>query len=148
MKENAEARSLSDLTAGPTLTHTTKQILDHTNSVAAIEGAEILWGGKELENHSIPEIYGAVEPTAVFVPLEEMMKEDNFPLCSKELFAPFQVVTIYDDDSIDLVLDALEKISHHLTAALVSNDLEFQSRILSSTVNGTTYVGRRARTTG
>ena len=39
-------------------------------------------------------------------------------------------------------------MSHHLTAAVVSNDVEFQSTILAHTVNGTTYAGRRARTTG
>jgi 1-pyrroline-5-carboxylate dehydrogenase len=46
------------------------------------------------------------------------------------------------------VLDALERMSHHLTAALVSNDVPFVQRMLGSTVNGTTYVGIRARTTG
>ena len=39
-------------------------------------------------------------------------------------------------------------MSHHLTAAVVSNDASFQKKILSRTVNGTTYTGRRARTTG
>jgi 1-pyrroline-5-carboxylate dehydrogenase len=39
-------------------------------------------------------------------------------------------------------------MSHHLTAAVVSNDAIFQEKILSSTVNGTTYSGIRARTTG
>jgi len=39
-------------------------------------------------------------------------------------------------------------MSHHLTAAVVSNDIEFQQQVLGRTINGTTYVGRRARTTG
>ena len=39
-------------------------------------------------------------------------------------------------------------MSHHLTAAVVSNDPRFQGRILKSTVNGTTYAGMKARTTG
>eukprot|EP00980_Cylindrotheca_fusiformis_P023867 scaffold11076_cov122-Cylindrotheca_fusiformis.AAC.11 len=148
MKANAEARSLSDFTAGPVLTHTTKQFLDHTNNLASINGAEVMWGGKELEDHNIPEIYGAVEPTAVMVPLEEMMKDENFGACTTELFAPFQVLTTYNDDTLDSVLEALEKMSHHLTAAVVSNDPKFQAKILANTVNGTTYAGRRARTTG
>lgn len=32
--------------------------------------------------------------------------------------------------------------------AVVSNDVRFQQHILGSTVNGTTYAGIRARTTG
>lgn len=90
MKANAEKRSLDDLTAGPVLTHTTKQFLDHTKKLASVNGAEVLWGGKELENHNIPERYGAVQPTAVMVPLSEMMKAENFGDCTTELFAPFQ----------------------------------------------------------
>jgi 1-pyrroline-5-carboxylate dehydrogenase len=39
-------------------------------------------------------------------------------------------------------------MSHHLTAAVVSNDVEFTTKVLANTVNGTTYAGRRARTTG
>lgn len=148
LKENVSKRSLDDLTLGPTLTVTTKTFLDHTQRLASIPGASVLWGGKELSNHKIPEKYGAVEPTAVFVPLEEMMKEENFDVCVTELFAPFQVVTFYNDDTLDTVLEATERMSHHLTAAVVSNDPEFQAKVLANTVNGTTYAGRRARTTG
>lgn len=39
-------------------------------------------------------------------------------------------------------------MTHHLTAAVVSNDIHFVQHVLGSTVNGTTYAGRRARTTG
>lgn len=49
---------------------------------------------------------------------------------------------------MDFLLEILEGMSHHLTAAVVSNDNVFQERILGSTVNGTTYSGLRARTTG
>jgi len=42
----------------------------------------------------------------------------------------------------------LERISHHLTAAVVSADVGFQQAVLAATVNGTTYCGMRARTTG
>ncbi|GAX24416.1 1-pyrroline-5-carboxylate dehydrogenase [Fistulifera solaris] len=148
MKELAMKRNLQDLTVGPTLTVTTKQFLDHTNKLAAIDGASILWGGKELADHNIPDKYGACEPTAVFVPLSEMMKGDNFEACATEIFAPFQVITYYNDETLSDVLDALERMSHHLTAAVVSNDVAFQTKVLSNTVNGTTYTGRRARTTG
>ena len=57
-------------------------------------------------------------------------------------------MTEYNDDSLDAVLEACERMSHHLTAAVVSNDPAFQAEVLANTVNGTTYAGRRARTTG
>lgn len=148
MKTLASRRSLEDLTVGPVLTVSTQQFLDHTERLASIPGAEVLWGGKELQNHKIPNKYGAVEPTAVFVPLEQMMKEEHFAAATNEIFAPFQVVTFYNDDTLPVVLRALEQMSHHLTAAVVSNDTAFCSEVLGSTVNGTTYCGRRARTTG
>lgn len=148
LKENVSKRSLDDFTIGPVLTNTTKDFLGHTDRLASIPGASVLWGGKELTGHKIPEKYGAVEPTAVFVPLEEMMKDEHFEDCVTELFAPFQVVTFYNDDTLDTVLEATERMSHHLTAAVVSNDPVFQTKVLANTVNGTTYAGRRARTTG
>lgn len=148
MKVNASKRSVDDLTVGPTLTVTTQQIADHTARLASIPGAKVLWGGKELANHNFPKQYGAFEPTAVFVPLEEMMKEEHFEACASEIFAPFQVVTSFNDATLDVVLAALDRMSHHLTAAVVSNDVKFQTKVLANTVNGTTYAGRRARTTG
>lgn len=148
MKENVSKRTIDDFTVGPVLTVTTKDFLGHTERLASIPGASVLWGGKELQGTKIPECYGAVEPTAVFVPLEEMMKDEHFDVCTTELFAPFQVVTYFNDDTLDTVLEATERMSHHLTAAVVSNDPAFQSKVLANTVNGTTYAGRRARTTG
>ncbi|CAH0516243.1 unnamed protein product [Peronospora belbahrii] len=110
-----------DLTVGPVLTVTTKRMLDHVAALLKIPGARIAFGAEELENHSIPKIYGAVKPTAIFVPLEEFVKTENFEL---------------------------ERMDAHLTAAVVSNDQNFVSEVLSATVNGTTYSGIRARTTG
>jgi len=136
------------LTVGPILTHTTENILAHVDRLLQIPGAHIICGGKKLDNHKIPDVYGAVDPTAVFVPLAEMLKTENFDACTTELFAPFQVVTEYNDSTLDNVLEACERMSHHLTAAVVSNDTEFQYKVLANTVNGTTYAGRRARTTG
>lgn len=145
----ADRRKLSDLTIGPVLSQTTEHMLGHAEKLAAIPGARILFGGVPLqEDHKIPEIYGAIEPTAVYVPLEELVKPEYFDLCATEIFGPFQVVTDFDDSNLDLVLDATERMSHHLTAAVVSNDIKFRSKVLAHTVNGTTYAGRRARTTG
>ena len=164
------------------------------------------WGGSLLKDHSIPSVYGSWQPTAVFVPLEvlaveyaphadvlpeakrlsccwawpwqEIVKPENFPLVTTEIFGPFQIVTSYNDKDLCLgqcsgssrlpfqglssqlvltltdsglgvaVLDALERMDNHLTAAVVSNDVLFRQQILASTINGTTYCGIRARTTG
>jgi 1-pyrroline-5-carboxylate dehydrogenase len=58
------------------------------------------------------------------------------------------VVTDYRNGDVGTVTEILERMSHHLTAAVVSNDSVFTEKILGSTVNGTTYAGIRARTTG
>ena len=41
-----------------------------------------------------------------------------------------------------------EQMHAHLTAAIVSNDVQFLQKVLANTVNGTTYAGIRARCTG
>ena len=150
MASLAKKRNLTDLTVGPVLTKTTEQMLTHVRQILLqIEGSKVLFGGKELQNHNIPERYGAIEPTAVFVPLKEMLKtRDNFELITTEIFGPFQIVVEYDDSTLPDVLKAMEKMENHLTAAIVSNDVDFRRKVLSETVNGTTYVGNRARTTG
>jgi 1-pyrroline-5-carboxylate dehydrogenase len=148
IQANAATRKLDDLTVGPIMTVTTQHILDHVKRLLEISGAQLLFGGKELANHNIPDRYGAVEPTAVFVPLTEMLKKEHYDVCTTEIFGPFQVVTEFNDNSLDQVLEALERMSHHLTAAVVSEDVKFQTKVLANSVNGTTYCGRRARTTG
>lgn len=59
-----------------------------------------------------------------------------------------QVVTEYSQEQLPMVLEACERMEHHLTAAVVSNDIHFVQHVLANTVNGTTYTGIRARTTG
>lgn len=144
----AARRSLDNLTVGPVLTWTTEAFLAHKARLLEIPGARVLFGGNPLTGHSIPSCYGAWEPTAIFVPLEQLISDAHFAACTTEVFGPFQVVTEYDDGSVGRVLEACERMDHHLTAAVVSNDVAFQNKVLGSTVNGTTYVGRRARTTG
>ncbi|XP_043805985.1 probable aldehyde dehydrogenase isoform X1 [Manihot esculenta] len=148
MKDLAERRKLEDLTVGPVLTFTTEAIVEHMNKLLQIPGSKLLFGGKPLENHSIPSIYGALKPTAIYVPLEEMLKESNYELVTREIFGPFQIITDYKKDQLPLVLEALERMHAHLTAAVVSNDPLFLQEVIGKSVNGTTYAGLRARTTG
>ncbi|KAG5097219.1 hypothetical protein AAZX31_17G095100 [Glycine max] len=148
LKDLAERRKLADLTIGPVLTVTTDSMLEHVNKLLEIPGSKLLFGGSPLENHSIPPIYGAIKPTAVYVPLEEIMKDKNFELVTKEIFGPFQVITDYQNSQLAVVLDALERMHNHLTAAVVSNDPLFLQEVIGKSVNGTTYAGLRARTTG
>lgn len=143
----AQRRQLDDLTLGPVLSWNNEQIKAHIDAVLAVPGAELMFGGSPLSGHSIPDCYGAYEATAVRVPLSALCGE-HFGLLTTELFGPFQVVVTYGDDDLPVVLNLLERISHHLTAAVVSADPIFQNKVLGATVNGTTYCGMRARTTG
>ena len=94
----------------------------------AIPGARLEFGGVPLRGgqHSIPAVYGAIEPTAVFVPLEEMLRTpEAFHLATTEIFGPLQVLTSYQSHQEGLVLEAIERMHAHLTAAIVSNDIPF-----------------------
>lgn len=148
LKALAERRKLADLTVGPVLTVTTETMLEHKKKLLQVSGSRLLFGGEPLKNHSIPPIYGALKPTAIYIPLEEILKEANYELVTKEIFGPFQIITDYKKDQLPMVLDALERMHAHLTAAVVSNDPIFLQNIIGNTVNGTTYAGLRARTTG
>ena len=148
LKERASKRSLNDLTVGPVLTWPTKKIVDHINKCLTIPGAQLVFGGKPLDGHNIPECYGAVEPTAVSIPLASMLAdEEAFTLATTELFGPFQVFTEFKDDQLPLVLELLNKMQNHLTAGVVSNDQHFLNEVLGNTINGTIYAGIRAKTT-
>lgn len=113
-----------------------------------IPGAKLLFGGKPIENAQVPAKYGLYEPTAIYLPIEEIAKTENWDLVTTELFGPFQIVTSYDDAQLDLVIKMIEEFENHLTAGVVSNDPEFLNKVLGSTCNGVTYCGYRARTTG
>ncbi len=145
--ELAGRRKLDDLTIGPVLSWSNAQIRSHVDAVLSVPGAELLFGGQPLTDHDIPKRFGAWQPTAVSVPLEAIGGE-HFELLTTELFGPFQVVVRYGDDDVDTVLSILERMSHHLTAAVVTADMLFRDKVLAATVNGTTYCGMRARTTG
>ena len=53
-----------------------------------------------------------------------------------------------DEPPAGRLLGAGCRLQNHLTAAVVSADILFQQKVLGVTVNGTTYCGMRARTTG
>jgi len=116
-------------------------------SAQSILFVHVLFGNEELESHKIPSVYGSLKPTAIEVPVEQLMTE-HFDLITSEVFGPVQVIVNYKHDQLPIILETLEKIPLHLTAAVVSNDPLFQQKVLGLTVNGTTYAGIRARTTG
>ncbi|MCX6736443.1 MAG: aldehyde dehydrogenase family protein [Candidatus Parcubacteria bacterium] len=148
LKSLAYSRNLHDLTVGPVLTWKTKEMLHHMNKLLEIPGARLLFGGKPLINHTIPDCYGAIEPTAVYVPLKQILLPRYWNTATTEVFGPFQLVTSYENRDTEYVLEACDRMENHLTAAVVSDDPVFINRVLGSTVNGTTYAGMRARTTG
>jgi 1-pyrroline-5-carboxylate dehydrogenase len=147
IKDLASQRTLDNLTIGPVLSLTNSEMLFHVNSLLEIKGTKLLFGGNEITGHTIPDCYGIIEPTAIQVPLDAFDSE-YFDLITKELFGPFQIVVEYEDKNLEIVLEIIERISNHLTAAIVSQDIQFQQRIIGASVNGTTYCGMRARTTG
>ena len=147
LAELAARRRLEDLTVGPILSWTNDQIRRHIDAVLAVDGARLLFGGNPLTGHAIPDCFGAWQPTAIEVPLAAF-DGDHFELLTTELFGPFQVVTTWRDEDLDTVLGLCERMQNHLTAAVVSADVLFQNKVLGATVNGTTYCGMRARTTG
>ena len=59
MAEQAGRRSLKNLTIGPVLTWNNEKIKEHLDAVLELEGAEVLFGGQPLKNHSIPDCYGS-----------------------------------------------------------------------------------------
>jgi hypothetical protein len=182
-------------------------------------GAKLLWGGKPLQGHTIPACYGAIEPTAVFVPLAALADPAHFAAATTEVFGPFQVVSEYSgavrsggmaspcvprwlgpfqvvstcsvsgmtppgvgrgvsgdmaglhrvahawkedaapltdhppapgvcaDKQLPDVLDALERMHHHLTAAVVSNDVPFLQQVGERSQPGASTGAGSARAT-
>ena len=148
LRERASKRSLEDLTIGPILSWDTPRIMKHIDACLTIPGAKLEFGGKALSGHSIPECYGAVEPTAVSIPLQAMLDDpEAFRLATTELFGPFQVITSFAEGELPKVLELLNRMENHLTAGVVSNDQHFLQSVLGNTINGTIYAGIRAKTT-
>lgn len=148
MAAQAGRRKLEDLTIGPVITWTTERIAAHVEAVLELDGAELLFGGAPLRNHTIAPVYGAYEPTAIKVPLKHFRSKKKRDLLCTELFGPFQIVVEWGDKDYGHLMEILEHLPHHLTAAVVSNDPVFNDAVLGHTVNGTQYAGLRARTTG
>ena len=76
------------------LLHQQQIFLDNRRGVHG-QGARLAFGGKPLEGHSIPEVYGAIQPTAVFVPINQLLKDEHFGLATTEVFGPFQVCPLH-----------------------------------------------------
>ncbi|KAG6635400.1 hypothetical protein CIPAW_11G039500 [Carya illinoinensis] len=89
-----------------------------------------------------------LEHMSKLLQIPEILKKNTYELVTREIFGPFQIVTDYKRDQLPMVLDAVERMHAHLTAAVVSNDPLFLQEVIGNTVNGTTYAGLRARTTG
>lgn len=148
MKDQASKRNLQNLTIGPVLSWNNEAIKAHIDAILELDGTKVLWGGSPLKNTTIPACYGSFEPTAVYVPLKHFRGDKKRKLLMTELFGPFQIICEYGTNDTDKVLEIMESIPHHLTAALVTNDPIFTDHVLGNTVNGTTYHGLRARSTG
>ena len=147
----AGKRSLEDLTSCPVLTWNNEQFLAHVDACLKIPGAALEFGGRPYTGHTVPDCYGAFEPTAISVPIESIVGPTadpaDFATAITELFGPFQILVRWRDGQLPLVLDALNSMQNHLTAGIVSADVQFINEVLANTISGTTYAGLLARTT-
>jgi 1-pyrroline-5-carboxylate dehydrogenase len=83
----------------------------------------------------------------VFIPLKSILL--HVDLVTTEVFGPVQVITTWESkEDLKLLVNICNSTKHHLTAGVVDNDPDFLNYVLGQTVNGTTYAGIRARTTG
>lgn len=148
LKELAGKRKLTDLTVGPTLTRDNKQIQEQIDKLLFDCKGILLFGGNPItEEHSIPERYGSFQPTAIYLPLNEIL--NHIDLVAKEVFGPLQIITSWESErDLEKILFLFEKLKNRLTAGIVDNDPSFINYILGRTTNGTTYAGIKARTTG
>jgi 1-pyrroline-5-carboxylate dehydrogenase len=153
LKSLASRRSFKDLTIGPLMSVTTDRVMNHIENVLSnIPNAKLAFGGNQIKEPGaelVPKQYGMVNPTGLRCRIGDVLSSQKaFDIFQTEIFGPFQFIVDYESHEVDLVLQCMEKMDHHLTAAIVSSNPTFCNKILANTVNGTTYVGLRARTTG
>ena len=147
LKIRTSNRKFSDLTIVPVLTWNNKQLKSQTEKLLAIPGAKLIFGGKVVsENNTVPEVYGLWEPTLISVPINQY--DEHYELITTEVFGPITIITEYEDSQLDKVLNIMEGFDRYLTAGVVSNDARFLQKVLGKTINGVTYAGLKARTTG
>ncbi|EGR31662.1 hypothetical protein IMG5_104840 [Ichthyophthirius multifiliis] len=85
-------------------------------------GPVLTWNNQQIQHH-----------------VDQLLKLEG----AKLLFGEYK-----DDNELNEVLQHFNQMENHLTAAVVSNDMVFINKIASNTINGVTYTGIRARTTG
>jgi len=147
--ERCSKRNLNDLTVAPLLSVSNEDMKARINEVLALPGSKVLTGGNPVtDKNSVPSVYGLFEPTVISVPFEHFNNKDNHSVLFKECFGPLVLVTEYKHDQMQQIVDMTEAIEHHLTASIVSNDPHFYNFFAKNTVNGVTYIGLNARTTG
>ena len=143
-------RKLDDLTLGPILTWSNQRIREHLEAVAGHPRRQAaVWRPGADRPFDIPECYGAIRGNGG--------TRYRCRCTGRGAFRPGNNRTVWPlPDHCRIrrrrrstrCSAVLERMTHHLTAAVVSADVHFQQRVLGATVNGTTYCGMRARTTG
>jgi 1-pyrroline-5-carboxylate dehydrogenase len=108
----------------------------HYTASLPVAGAKLLWGGEPLKDHTIPECYGAVRPTAVFVPLLAMRDPAVFKLVTTEVFGPFQVISEFEGERINLHFARAWPVGW-MTAATVWRTASATVSIVSKSGRGT-----------
>jgi len=142
-------RSVKEGSISPVLSWSNQRLREQIDKILKVPGAKLIFGGKQVQGHESAKQYGLYEPTLISIPLSSYFNnEKDFHLITTEIFGPVSIVTEYKNSELDQVLTILERLENHLTAGVVSNDPRFKNAVLSHTVNGVTYSGIKARTTG
>ena len=136
--EKALKRNVADKSIVPLLSVSKQQFIERFIKLSQLS---TLLFGREIDNSTC-----MWSPTCFSMSCYSFI--ENYDIVCQELFGPLQVIVQYDDDDIDNIIDTINKIDNKLTCAIVSDNIQFQHKFLENTVNGTTYVGLRARTTG
>ena len=70
------------------------------------------------------------KPTRRLWTLSPRTRVRQEPSATTELFGPFQVLVKWSDGQLPMVLEALNRMQNHLTAGIVSNDVQFLNEVL------------------
>jgi 1-pyrroline-5-carboxylate dehydrogenase len=134
LKGLAGKRNLKEFTVAPVLSATNKDYEAYRDYALSLGGSKILFGGKELEGHSIPSCYGAWEPSAYFVPLKHLNDPQTLSKLKQKPFGPTQIISEYED--IDELLAVLKHVPLRQTIT-ISNDSAFKKRIMERSIQTT-----------
>lgn len=82
LQELASKRNVENGTIVPLLSITNEEIKTHIkNILEKVPGSRVLFGGEAVKSKfEVPEKYGLFQPTAVFIPIDQLLNRKNWQL--------------------------------------------------------------------